>query len=91
MSLIQKMGKAIQNRSQKRLSSSEWKRLNVIVDRYGATVIAKQINKLPYKRLDAPIGYIEKMAQAYLIKEVKPGTNSSILTDILKEKNEFGN
>lgn len=91
MNLIQKMGRVLQKKSQHRLTSREWARLNIIIDRYSAKIIAKCINAFPYKKIDAPIGYIEKMAQSYLIKNVKPGEKSDILADILKEKDDSYN
>lgn len=85
MSLIPKLARSIQKKSQHRLTPQEWARLNVIVERYGAIIIARCINKMGYKKISKPIGYIEKMAQKYLIEHVKPGERSDILTDMLKE------
>ena len=88
MNLISKLARSIQKKSQHKLTPQEWARLNVVVERYGALIIARCVNSMHYKRISKPIGYIEKMAQGYLISNVKPGEKSTILADILKEKDE---
>lgn len=85
MSLILKLARVLQKKSQHKLTHQEWARLNVIVDRYGAVVVSKCLNKLQYQKINHPVGYLEKMAQQYIMHNVEPGERSDILADILKE------
>jgi len=79
---MQKMGRVIQLKITRKLTPSEWARLNVVVKRYGAERVATQINNLPCRPLSGPIGFIEKMCQSDLMKNVK---ESPIIDDFLKE------
>lgn len=82
-----KIARVIANKTGYKFTKQDYARLGVIIKRYGALTISKQVNALPIGPIKNPIGYIEKMAQNYVMNNRKP-QDSSIILDILKDKNE---
>jgi hypothetical protein len=84
MNLLLKVSRVLTKKTKHKFTKEDRARLGVIFNRYGALAVVRQVNALPVKALDNPVGYIEKMVQIYLMENVDP-KNSEIIKDFLKD------